>query len=64
MNHIGFEDGKSKLKHSLPIFLVVTHILDLSALVLVLPSHGYVVTIQKWILLSDVTVLVYVTIFI
>lgn len=46
MNHIGFEDGKSKLKNSLLLFLVVTHILDLSALVLVLPSHGYVVTIQ------------------
>ena len=31
MNHIGFEDGKSKLKNSLLLFLVVTHILDLSA---------------------------------
>ncbi len=47
VNHIGFDDGKSKLKNSFLIFLVVIHILDLSALVLELPSHGYVVTIRK-----------------
>lgn len=47
MNHIGFDGGKSKLRNSFIAFPIVTHILDLSALALELPSHGYVVTIQN-----------------